>query len=221
MSGPPWPPGPQPGSNQIGSFQIGISPIGDISPFNFWTTVQSEYANSPIITQLMSNFAQYLDQTANFDAFFDNMFNIDTANGYGLDCWGRIVGVSRIVQLPSGTKFFGFNEAGDPNFGGTAPFFSGTQATTNFALIDTQFRTLIFAKALTNISDGSIPSINQILLNLFPNRGNCYVADLGNMKMQYVFNFTLSPVEIAIVETSGVLPKPVGVAATFVYPGSP
>ena len=42
------------------------------------------------------------------------------------------------------------------------------------------------------------------------------MVDGENMTMQYVFNFTLSPVELAIVEESGVLPKPVGVAATVV-----
>ena len=58
-----------------------------------------------------------------------------------------------------------------------SPFYSGAVLTSNFNLSDDAFRTLIFAKALANISDGSIPAINQLLLNLFPRRGNCYVTD--------------------------------------------
>ena len=42
------------------------------------------------------------------------------------------------------------------------------------------------------------------------------MTDLGNMAMQYVFTFGLTPVEYAILTQSGVLPKPVGVSASLV-----
>ena len=100
--------------------------------------------------------------------------------------------------------------------GGQSPFYSGTATTNNFQLTDSAYRVLIFAKALSNISDGSIPSINQILLNIFPNRGNCYVTDPGGMEMTYTFEFVLSPVEQSILGQTGILPKPVGVSASVV-----
>lgn len=219
MSGPPYPhPNPVPGSNAIGGFTIAVSPIGTITPFDVWTTVISQYANSPIITKLCTNYGQYVDQTVDFDEFYDTIWNVDTAIGYGLDIWGRIVGVDRILHIQSGGKYLGFEEAGgttvDPF--GQAPFFSGSPTTDNFRLADDAFRVLIFAKALANISDGSIPSINQLLLNLFPNRGNCYVVDNLDMTMTYLFKFALTSVEAAILSQSGVLPKPVGVLATVV-----
>jgi len=218
MTGPPLP-RPVPGSNAIGSFRVGVSPIGTIQPFDPWATILSQYANSPVLTQLILNFDSYVDQTLNIDNFFDLIWNIDTAIGYGLDVWGRIIGVTRTLQTIPG-KYFGFEEAGSLTVGtfGQSPFFSGEQATNNFQLPDDSYRTLLFAKALANISDGSIPAINQLLLNLFPNRGNCYCTDGGNMTMTYTFAFFLTPVEVAIVTQSGVLPKPVGVAATFVQP---
>lgn len=220
MSGPPYPrPNPVPGSNAIGKFQIGVSPIGTIKPFDVWTTVISQYANSPILTQLITDFDQYLDMTKNFDDFFDLMWNIDTAQGYGLDCWGRIVGVQRVLNVPNSTEYFGFNEAMPGSFPfNQAPFYTGAPLTTNFALSDTAFRTLIFAKALANISSCAIPAINQLLLNLFPNRGNCYVVDNEDMSMVYKFEFPLTAVELAIVGQSGALPKPAGVSATVVVP---
>jgi hypothetical protein len=216
MSGPAFPPGPQPGSNSIGKFQVGVSPIGDIIPFNVWSTILAQYANSPILTTLIGNFQQYLDQTVNYEMLFDDIWNINTAQGPGLDVWGRIVGVQRVLAVAN-TVYFGFAEA-LPGVGtfGQSPFYSGQTATSNFALSDSAFRTLIFAKALSNISNGSIPSINQILLSLFPNRGNCYVIDGLNMTMTYFFNFALTPVETAIVAASGILPKSVGVAASVV-----
>lgn len=209
---------PRPGSNAIGSFVIGVSPIGDIPPFDYWSTIISQYANSPILTTLIGNFAAYVDQTANMDAFFDLVWNVDTAQGWGLDVWGRIVGVSRTLNVVATGKFLGFDEAtaisADPF--NQSPFYSGGSITNNFLLSDSAFRTLIFAKALANISDGSIKSINQLLLRLFPNRGNCYVTDNGLMTMTYTFKFALTPVEAAIVTQSGVLPKPTGVAVTYV-----
>lgn len=218
MSGPPYPhPNPAPGSNAIGLFQIGVSPIGTIPAFDYWQTVLSQYANSPIITQLISNMFAYLDQTQNFDAFYDNIWNIDTAQGYGLDLWGRILNVTRTLQLPGSQQNFGFEEQSitvQPF--NQAPFYTGSPLTTSYQLTDSSFRTLLFAKALANISSGSIPSINQLLLNLFPGRGNCYVTDGLNMTMTYTFAFALTTVEAAIITQSGVLPRSTGVSATVV-----
>lgn len=208
---------PRPGSNGIGLFIIGVSPIGDIPQLDYWQTVVSEYANSPVLTTLIGDFDTYVDQTQNFDAFYDMIFNVATAQGAGLDIWGRIVGVTRTLNIPGDLQFFGFQEAGiGANPFNTQPFYTGQQITNNFVLADDAYRILIFAKALANISDGSIPAINQILLNLFPNRGNCYVTDGLDMTMTYTFNFLLTPVELAIVAQSGALPKPTGVQLTVV-----
>ena len=219
MRGPPYPPPPGAGSNALGSFVIGTSPLCSIPAFNVWKTVLSQYANSPILTQLIEDFEEWLDPTANFDLFFDNIWNIDTAVGYGLDVWGRIVGVTRVLQVAE-TTYMGMEgptgASGDPF--NESPFYSGESLTNNFSLTDAAFRTLIFAKALANITDGSIPSINQLLLNLFPGRGNCYVADGLNMTLTYTFEFALSPVEQAIVAQSGVLPKSTGVLASVSSP---
>lgn len=217
-SGPPYPVPPAPGSNGIGLFSIGISPVGTIPPFDWWATVLSQYANSVTLTSILKNFFECIDQTANFDAFFDNIFNIDTAVGYGLDVWGRILNVSRTLHIP-GTFYFGFNEAssGDEVLGfNQGPFYGGEASTQNYNLEDQPFRLLLLAKAASNISDGSIKSINAILSSIFPGRGNAYVIDNNDMSMVYNFTFSLSTVELAIVQQSGVLPTPTGVSATVV-----
>ncbi|MCW3101263.1 MAG: hypothetical protein JWL77_6881 [Chthonomonadaceae bacterium] len=216
MSGPPYPSGPVPGSNGIGLFTIGISPIGTIPPFDVWKTVISQYANSPILTGLIQNFFEYVDQSQNLDLFFDNVLDVLTAQGYGLDTWGRIVGVSRTLNVQAGA-YFAFQQ-GNPGAEpwGQGPFYSGQTVTSNFQLSDEAYRQVILAKAASNITNGSIPAINRILLNLFPNRGNCYATDGGDMTMTYTFEFSLSPLEVAIVGQSGVLPKPAGVSVTIV-----
>lgn len=213
----PYPhPNPAAGSNAIGDFTIGISPIGTISSFDLWATVLSQYGNSPILTAMLASFNAAVDQTANLDNYFDLIFSVLTAQGYGLDTWGRITGVSRVVAIAGSANYLGFQEAASWETFGYGVFWSGTTVTNNVVLSDSDFRTLILAKAASNICDGSILAINSILLALFPNRGDCYVTDLGAMTMTYTFAFSLTPVELAIVEQANVLPTPAGVAATVV-----
>lgn len=213
MSGPPYPnPTFAPGSNGIGSFAIGISPIGTIPSFNPWTTIIAQYANSPTITSMILAFNDAMDMTLPFDNFYDMIWNIQTAVGYGLEVWGRIVGVQRTIKIPGNVPLLGFEEAGGSwtgfNQGG---FYSGEAITQNYVLTDADFRTLILAKAAGNISDGSIPAVNQILLTLFPNRGACYVVDGQDMSLTYTFQFQLTPPELAIVSQLNVLPNATGV----------
>lgn len=188
-----------------------------LQSFDYLRTIISQYANSPIILQLIDSFDQCVDQQANMQAFYDNIWNIDSAQGYGLDVWGRIVGVSRTLTVEVGT-YFGMTgptgPSGEPY--NSAPFYAGGKLTENFDLTDEAYRTLIFAKALANISDGTIKSINQLLINLFGASGNCYCTDGQDMTMTYTFSFPLTPVQFSIVEQANVLPKPVGVIASIV-----
>lgn len=215
MTGPPFP-RPVPGSNEIGVFQIGVSPIGTITPFDFWSTVMAQYANSPIMTGLIQNMFEYIDPTGWFDDFFSLYMNLPTAVGAGLDVLGRIVGVGRVLNLGV-QDYFGFEEALPASLPfNVGIFYTGGGTTTNFALADDPYRVLILAKALANISDGSMRSINAILSSLFPGRGNAYVTNGQDMTMTLTFAFTLTPVELAIIEQSGAIPIPAGVSFTVV-----
>ncbi len=215
MTGPSLP-RPVPGSNAIGFFKIGVSQIGTIAPFDFWTTVQAQYANSPILTTLIQNMWEYIDPTQWFEEFWDEFMNLPTAYGAGLDVLGRLVGVGRVLQV-AGAGYFGFEEAlpGPLPFN-VGVFFAGGGTTSNFVLADDPYRVLILAKALANISDGSMRSINAILSQLFPGRGNAYVTNGQDMSMTLSFEFTLTNIELAIIEQSGAIPIPVGVSFTVV-----
>lgn len=179
-------------------------------------TIISEYANSPTIIQLVKNMDQYLDPRADFDAFYDFVFNVDTAVGFGLDVWGRIVNIGRTLQIPATPLYFGFSEASPGSYAfNDEPFWDGIPAETQtYILADDAYRKLILCKAMANISAVSAPALNQLLQNLFAGRGRCYVNDMGNMEMRYTFEFTLTSYEFAIVTQSGVLPIPCGVKAT-------
>lgn len=213
MTGPPYPhPNPAPGSNAIGSFTIGVSPIGTIPAFDVWATVISQYANSPILTGIITSFNDAVDQTENLDSFYDLIWNVLTAEGYGLDVWGRIVVAPRTIAVGGSTSTFGFNESGNDWVGfNQAPFTQGQSVTSNVTLTDALYRPLVLAKAATNIWDGSIPSLNAILLAYFQGRGQVYVQDGLNMSMTYVFNFGLTPLDLGVIGSAGVFPQPAGI----------
>jgi hypothetical protein len=195
---------------------------------NIAQTICSQYANSTVLRQMLDNMNGYLDPTANLLAFYNYVWNVNTAQGFGLDIWGRIVGVSRVVPIPGTAGSFGFANSDSPpdwqNFGTVTlpgvggPFFGGQIVTGGYSLNDSSYRTLILAKAFANICATTAPSLNALLQNLFPGRGVAYTIDggksntsVGGMRMTYVFEFPLSNIELAILSFSGVLPHPAGV----------
>lgn len=156
---------------------------------NVEQTIQSEFGNSAAITGLIHGMNEWIRPDIDIENFFNTVWNIETAKGFALDIWGRVVG------LPGGRTIL------------TSP------AT---VLTDPQFLELILLKALSNISASSAPSINQLLTNWMAGRGRCYTTDLGNMQMAYVFEFALQPYEISILTQSGIFLRPSGVGATFI-----
>lgn len=202
---------------------LGISFVSPV--FNVDATVISQYANSPTLLALVENFGQYFDPTANIQAFYLTVWNIDTAEGFGLDIWGIILGVSRVVQIPGTTNDFGFDNSDVPpdweNFGNVndstagGPFFSGQVIGNSYKLNDDPYRTLLLTKAMANISATTGPALNALITNLFPGRGVCYTQDDGGMQMTYVFKFQLSTIENAILANSGVLSHPAGVGVSI------
>jgi hypothetical protein len=179
-------------------------------------TILSQYQNSGAICTIIQALNQVFDPTSLIDSWYNNVWNVATATGYGLDVWGRIVGVNRTLTLSAG-DYFGFREADDLTEEGfnTQPFYSGSTDTSNYALSDNAFRTLIYAKAYANISDVSVTSINRILQILFKDSGGAYVEDNLDMSINYVFEFTPADAQIAIIENAGILPKPAGVAISY------
>lgn len=174
-----------------------------------------QYAASPIIQQLIEDRRSYFPNSWQQD-FYDVVWNVDTAQNFGLDIWGRIVVIGRNIQVPV-TDYFGFTTVPDQSWSsfGEDSFYSGPAATNTYRLEDAAYRVLILAKALANIANTNARAMNKILQQLFPGRGRAWVNDLGSMSMRYVFEFDLQPWEMAVLTNGGVLPRPAGVGATI------
>lgn len=154
---------------------------------NVEQTIISQYGNSAAISALIQGMNENIDPAADIDNFYNFVFNVETAQGFGLDIWGRIVNVSREILI-------------DPVY----------------YLSDTAYQSLILLKALSNISRATAPAINQLLLNWLGAGSRAYVIDLGNMEMGYVFEFTLEPYQLAIIQQSGIFLRPAGVGASII-----
>ncbi|NTU49371.1 MAG: DUF2612 domain-containing protein [Desulfobulbaceae bacterium] len=175
-------------------------------------TIISQYANSPIIRTLIDNWNENIDLSVNFRDFEEKIWNIETAVGFGLDIWGKIVGVSRYLALPELLDYFGFdNVADDWSPFDVDPFYSGLSGAGGYELTDEAYRSLIMIKALANISGTTTPELNRLLQLMFAGRGRFYALDLGGMQGRYVFEFWLTAYEISIITASGVFPRPAGV----------
>jgi len=177
-------------------------------------TIISQYANSPVLLQIIANYNSYFDPQSNLNNFYSDIWNVETAQGVGLDIWGRIVGVSRVLNVAA-ENYLGFNgvTTNPTTPFNVGPLYAGGAVTSNYALTDSQFRTLIYAKALANIWDGSTPGLNKILLTLLPENPG-YVVVSSPLNIALTFPTALTNIQAAIIGTSGVIPVPAGVGVT-------
>lgn len=117
-----------------------------------------------------------------------NVLNIATANDYGLAIWGTLLGIPRIYQVNG----------------------------SNLSLSTEQFRKVILARLKLIHMRGTVPEINALLKFLFSDYGKAYVIDNYDMTLTYRFNFNLSPLQIAVLQTVTLLPRPAGVQVTII-----
>lgn len=172
-------------------------------------TVISQYDNSPRLLALLAGEDAALDPAADIREFYALVFNPRTAVGWGLDCWGQIVGIGRHIELAGGDAAFGFAGSELQPFD-QAPYWSAV-ATFYYRLSDEAYRQLVFFKAAINISDGTLASLNQILHQIFGARGTVCVLHVGTMRIRFYFDFYLHPWERALIAREDVPPKPAGV----------
>lgn len=142
--------------------------------FDIDETIQSQYAASPTITALARSIWKVINPADDIELFYSKMFNPDTAEGVGLDVWGRIVAMPReYTAVDVNSEYLGFNppdgvinERAAPF--NQAPFYS--EITGKVRLSDNAYRVYIFLKALVNIGNSSLAGLNQMLHMLLPDK---------------------------------------------------
>lgn len=156
---------------------------------NVEQTIISQYGNSSTIGALIQGMNTNIDPAADIDNFYNTIFNVATANLFGLSIWSRIVGIPQSLIVALGT----------------------------YLEDEDTFRSLIMLKALSNISRASAPAINQLLQNWIGGTDvRAYVTDPGQMTMTYVFEFILTPEQLLILQQSGIFLRPAGVLSNII-----
>ncbi|MBW5853240.1 DUF2612 domain-containing protein [Yersinia enterocolitica] len=182
-------------------------------------TILTQYSASNRILSIIDTFNQAVSLSDFTDEFIEKVWDITTCETFGLDMWGKVVGVSRYIRAEIDNDCFGFSEADDgggyPSPFGDSPFYAGTQETETVRLSNEAYRTLILCKAFSNISIATIKDMNRFLTMLFLDRGRAYCADYGDMRMGIICEFKLEPFEISILENYEVLPIPSGVLVSL------
>jgi hypothetical protein len=146
-----------------------------------------QYNNAPAINSLINAKQNWfnINQTEFWNNRVNNVLNITTANDYGLSVWGALLQVPRIY-LVNGT---------------------------NTSLSTNQYRTVILARLRLLHTRATVPEINKLLKFLFGQYGKAYVIDNFDMTITYKFNFNLSALQLAVLQTVNLLPRPAGVQA--------
>ena len=104
----------------------------DASDFDILRVIQSQYAGSPRLKSLTVTCWSLLNPESSIGLMYEHMIDPWTADGAGLDVWGRIVATARRIYA-----------AGE-----------------SVILDDYTYRKYIFVKALVNLTNSSLHSIN-------------------------------------------------------------
>lgn len=189
-------------------------------------TLQKQFAQSPVLNWILACADQCLDLTQFTAQFLSNVWDISQAQGFGLDIWGRILGQSRYIQVAQTPgNNFGFSTNGESSTGqswqpwGQAPFYGGAAAgTVAYALQDAYYRKLLLVKAAANIAHCDPQSINQLMMAMFSDRGQCYCEfdPSTPMNIGYHFGFNPTAVESSIIKL-GIFPVPAGMSPHYTF----
>lgn len=199
-----------------------------MSDFNIDAVIQSQYGDSPHIKGVIRGYYDYISPQKDIDIIYDKMINIYTAEGYGLDVWGRIVGISReYVAVDEQYDYLGFdnkpyNMDRIETFN-NAPFYKVVNG--KIKLEDNAYRTYILIKALINISNVSLNNLNYIFSQLFRDT-DIKVLHSNTMTLRLLVIGAMSQAQIGAIKNIEWLPAGVGlqfyhiITPTFGFRGS-
>lgn len=172
------------------------------------TKLISQYANSERILKLANGIRTMLSNAKLIKDWYNIVYNLKTATGWGLDIWGKILNQGRsftYVNQSSGVET-NYYLQGELTVDGTT--FTAKE-------VEEVYRKVLFMKVISLISNSTDRTLNELLQFYFNGR-RVYVIQYGTMKLRYVFEVPVNKLEKSIF-TSGLLPKPTGVGATFEY----
>lgn len=194
--------------------------MADIQEFNFEVDLLKailwQYNNAPNLLSLLNFKKTWYDtnQTGFWEDWIANVFDLRTANDFGLQVWAIILGQSlygNFVPVDN-SNAWGFGvERKNFTRGNFATQTGGSRIySTEIA------RLLLRLRYFKLVSSGTIPETNRMLKYLFQPYGTAYLADGLDMTQTYYFNFVIPSEMLYMLNNTDVLPRPSGVQSTVV-----
>ncbi len=174
--------------------------------------------NEAVNIQALIQFKQDYSDTDSRDfwnSWIEDVFDLRTANEFGLSVWAIILGVNITIEpttLPAVNTNWGYGSFRVNYFGANyAPTQGGIVLNAEDARLILRLR---YYQLTTN---GNVLDINALLQDVFGHLGAAYVVDNLDMTIHYQFLFVLSSSLVLALQTFDALPRPAGVLLTFSF----
>lgn len=168
--------------------------------------ITSEHADKPKFVALVDGVTSVIAAQAQTVGLMSQAFDLDVAIGAQLDVLGQWVGISRYASVTITGVYFSFDTEGLGFDQGLikGPFDPSEGLAT---MDDETYRTMIRAKIGANHWDGTLPSYQQIMAQIFAGTGTlAFAVDNQDMSMSVYFAGTQPSALLAGLIKSGAFP---------------
>ena len=166
---------------------------------NFDTTIDFskvylwQYDKANNLIALLNAKKEFYDNnfSAALEYFYNNIFNVETADANGLELFGLLLGISRPYYV---------------NAGGDTVYFT-----------DDMYRKLLLARIIKLNSNGSTESLNNYVNFIFnDNNEPVYIENYLDMTINLIMYYQPSAEDMAVINSDGFLPIPAGVLVNVI-----
>lgn len=158
--------------------------------------IQDQYRNTNIET-LLKGLADLYDKliTIPIQNFYDDIYNLDTAKGIGLDFWGEKLNFPRTIKYID----------------------EETEVESSVTLQDDEYRLILKVLTLKLYTQMSVPGINKTLKELFTYYNvHAYTTDKQDMTyVNYIFLWEIPEYLKQAFSNYDLLPHPLAVGARY------
>lgn len=158
--------------------------------------IQNQYKNTNIET-LINDLTDLYNQliTTPLQDFYNNIYNLDTAQGIGLDLWGQRLNFPRTIKYIDETN----------------------QQESSITLQDDEYRLILQVVTLKLYTQMTVPGINKTLKELFSYyNANAYTIDNKDMTyVNYIFVWEIPEYMKQAFNNYDLLPHPLAVGTTY------